>query len=88
MGAKQPFLPRDKPRSWVVGVCAGLIGMAVGLVGFFFAWLGIKPVQAVAVFLFAICWLTFAASWLFFVLRLISGRYRNLQPKEWQQQIW
>ena len=88
MSTKQAFLPRDKPRSWVVGVCAGLIGMAIGLLGFFSAWLGIKPVQAIAVFLFVICWLTSAVSWLFFLLRLISGQYRNLEPKEWQQQIW
>lgn len=62
--------------------------MAVGLVGFVFAWLGVKPIQAIAIFLFAICWLTFALSWLVFVFRLLSGRYRNLQPKVWAQQIW
>ena len=62
--------------------------MAVGLVGFFFAWLGIKSIQAIAVFLFVVCWVIFAVSWLFFALRLITGRYRNLQPKDWQQQVW
>jgi hypothetical protein len=88
MSTVKPFIPRDKPRSWVIGVCAGLIGMAVGLVGFVFAWVGIKPIQAIAIFLFMVCWLTFALSWLVFAFRLLTGHYRNIQSKDWAQQIW
>ena len=88
MSEEKPFLPLDKPRSWVIGLCAGLVGMAVGLVGFVFAWLGIKVIQAIAIGLFIICWVTFAVSWLVFVARLISGRYSNLQPKPWSEQVW
>ena len=88
MSEAKPFLPLDKPRSWVIGICAGLAGMAVGLVGFVFAWQGIKVIQAIAIGLFIICWVTFAVSWLVFVVRLISGRYSNLQPKPWSEQVW
>lgn len=34
MSEPKPFIPRDKPKSWVVGILAGLVGLAVGLVGF------------------------------------------------------
>lgn len=88
MSTAKPFIPRDKPKSWVVGICAGLIGMAIGLVGFLFSWLGIKIIKDIAIGLFITCWATFAISWLVFIFRLISGRYSNLQPKPWSEQIW
>jgi hypothetical protein len=88
MSTKKPFIPLDKPKSWVVCICAGLIGMAIGLVGFLFAWLGFKIIQAIAIGFFVLCWATFAASWLVFAFRLVSGRYVNLQSKPWSEQIW
>jgi hypothetical protein len=88
MSEVKPFISLDKPISWVVGVCAGLVGLAVGLVGFVFAWLDFKIIQAIAIGLFIICWITFSLSWLFFVARLVSGRYSNLRSKPWREQIW
>lgn len=88
MSAPKPFIPRDKPKSWVIGICTGLIGLAVGLIGLAFAWLGIRSIQAIATALFIVCWGSFAAAWLVFVFRLISGCYSNLQSKPWGEQIW
>ena len=88
MTGTKPFIPRDKPRSWVVFICSGLLGMAVGVVGFGFAWLGIKIIQAIAIALFILCWVICAISWLVFIFSLVSGRYSNLQPKSWSEQVW
>jgi tellurite resistance protein TehA-like permease len=88
MREQKPFIPRDKPKSWVVSTLAGLVGLAMGLVSFIAAWGGINWLKSVAIFLFAICWLVFAATWLLFVSGLLSGRYKNVQPKEWSKQLW
>ena len=88
MITKKPFITRNKPKSWVVCICAGLIGMAIGLIGFIFAWLGFKTIQAITIGFFVFCLFTFATSWLVFAFRLVSGRYINLQSKPWSEQIW
>lgn len=83
-----PFIPRDKPRSWVVGVLAGLSGLAAGLVAFVGAWLGFAVVKFVGIVLFVACWLAFAGAWLVFMIGLVSGRYAKVEPREWSDQVW
>lgn len=88
MSKPEPFIPKDKPKSWVVGLLAGLVGLAVGLVAFAAAWAGISWLKSIAMFLFVLCWLAFAASWFVFIFGLLTGRYRNMQLKEWREQLW
>jgi hypothetical protein len=88
MSEPKPFIPRDKPKSWVVGILAGLVGLSVGLVGFVAAWVGINWLKLLAIFFFAVCWLVFAATWFVFVFGLLTGRYKNIQPKVWSEQLW
>jgi len=88
MSETKPFIPRDKPRSWVIGVLAGLSGLGVGLIAFAAAALSIEWVKVVAITLFVACWATFAVSWLVFVSGLITGRYANLEPRNWSEQLW
>ncbi len=88
MSEPKPFIPKNKPKSWVVGILAGLIGLAVGLVGFAAAWAGINWLKWVAIFIFVQCWLVFAATWFVFVFGLLTGRYKNIQCREWSEQLW
>ena len=88
MSESAPFIPKDKPKSWVVGILAGLVGLAVGFVAFTAAWTGISWLKSIAVFLFALCWLVAATSWFVFIFGLLTGRYRNMQPREWSEQLW
>jgi hypothetical protein len=85
---RRPFIPRDKPRLWVVFTLSGLIGMGIGLIGFGAAWLHLGLIAAVAVVLFAICWIIAAVSWIGFVVRLVSGCYRDIQARDWNEQVW
>ncbi len=66
-------------------VLAGLVVMAVGLVGFAAAWLGLVLLQKISMALFIVCWGIAAASWFGFIIGLLSGRYRKLENKE---QVW
>ncbi len=88
MSEPKPFIPKDKPKSWVIFILAGLIGLAVGLVGFAAAWAGISWLKGAAIFIFVLCWLVSAATWLVFIFGLLTGRYKNIQPREWGEQLW
>lgn len=88
MSETTPFIPRDKPRSWVVGVLAALSGLGAGLIAFSAAVLGIKMIKFIAIIIFVVCWATFAISWVVFVSGLISGRYTNLVARDWRDQVW
>ena len=88
MGTKKPFIPLDKPKSWVIFICASLLSIAFGLLGFVIAMFGLKLIAIFPIALFAVCWFIGAISWLVFIFGLISGRYINLKPKPWSEQIW
>ena len=85
----EPFIPRDKPKSWVIGVCAGLcalliFGPILGLAIFYESvWL-----RYVGMFGFFSCWCAFAASAIISISQLSSGRYENLVARDWKDQIW
>jgi len=85
----QPFIPRDKPKSWVLFICAGLIVLLVfapiiGL-GIFFeaSW-----VRGLGMFGFFMCWCVMAVAGVISAVGNISGRYRNLSAKDWKDQVW
>jgi hypothetical protein len=88
MSEAQPFIPTNKPRSWVIFNCACLLGIAFGLLGFVFTWVGLNVVAFLPISLFAISWLVAAIFWLVFMSGLLSGRYTKLQHKKWSEQVW
>jgi hypothetical protein len=88
MHPSRPFFPDDKPRTWVLGVSAGLLGLFVGFIAFTAAWFELQALKSALLALFAACWATFAISWLIFVARLVSGQYTNVQPRPWREQVW
>lgn len=85
---RRPFIPRDKPKSGVIFILACLVGLAIGLVGFAAAWAGISWLKSIFMLLFFTCWLVAAASWFVLMFGMLTGRYRNMQPKEWREQLW
>ena len=86
--AKRPFIPQDKPKSWVVFVLAGLSGLGVGLVGFALMWAGFTALAYVAMVLFVGCWLVGAFFIVIFAACTFSGAYKDLSPKPWSEQKW
>ncbi len=88
MAGARPFLPMDKPRSWVVFNLAVLVGLALGLLGAAAAWLNLAFALSVLETLFFACWLVAAISWLGFRLGMSSGRYHNLPARPWREQVW
>jgi len=88
LSESKPFIPLNKPRSWVIYICACLLGIALGLLGFIFTWLGFKVAAIFLIALFVLSWVISFISWLVFISGLISGRYINIQHKQWSEQVW
>ena len=84
----RPFFPDDKPRSWVLGVSFGLLGLLVGSITFAAAWFGLQGLKSMLVVLFAVCWSGFAVSWLVFAAKLATGQYTAVRSRPWREQVW
>jgi hypothetical protein len=88
-GIKKPFIPRDKPKSFVIAIIAGLIGGLIGgPVMFGGHFLGISGIIIFGKILFMACWLVAASTGIFFAFGLITGKYKNIEDKDWNHQLW
>jgi len=85
---KKPFIPRDKPKSWVVFVLSALLGLAFGLGAFAAASYGWPFGKAIFIAGFAACWAVGALAGLTCGIGMATRRYRNLQEKPWREQVW
>jgi hypothetical protein len=85
---KKPFIPRDKPKSWVIGIIAVFTGIAIGLIAGIMSWLNLKPIFYICAFLFVCCWIVGAVNMVVFNFKLFTGKYHGLSAKEWKDQVW
>ena len=86
---KKPFFPKDKPKSWVMGISSGLVALLIaGPVTILGVYLELSIVKTIGTTIFILCWVIFAVTWFVFAIGMLSGKYRNLQEKEWGEQIW
>lgn len=85
----KPFIPRDKPKSWIIGILAGLTGLLIAgtllFVGYFFR---LQLLQYLGRTLFVVSWITFALMWLLFIAQSLRGKYKKMSEKEWRDQVW
>jgi len=85
---KKPFIPRDKPKSWVVFVLSALLGLAFGLCAFAAASHGWPIAKTIFIAGFATCWAVGALAGITCGIGMATGRYGNLQEKPWRVQVW
>jgi len=89
METKKPFIPRDKPKSWVIFIICCLSGILVGgPLAFVGAWSETAFVKGIGFALFAISWGVGMMAWLVFALGLVRGKYRNIKEADWNEQVW
>ena len=89
MTQKKPFIPRDKPKSWCIGIISGLVGLLVaGPIMFAGAYLNFGFAKFVGMFIFVVCVLVFFLMWLVFMVGLASGKYKLVEDKNWKEQVW
>jgi uncharacterized membrane protein HdeD (DUF308 family) len=52
---KKSFIPQDKPKSWVICIISGLIGIVFGLIAFFSGRIGIAVLPVIGILGFFFC---------------------------------
>jgi hypothetical protein len=62
--------------------------MAVGLLAFCAALLQFGWVMLALMVMFVGLWCVALISWFGFVFGKLTGRYRNLTPRPWKNQVW
>jgi len=85
---RKPFIPRDKPRSWIVFVLSVLLGLAFGLCAFAAGSYGWSIAKTVLTTGFAACSGVAALAGITCGIGMATGRYGNLQEKPWRDQVW
>lgn len=88
MSEKRPFIPTDKPKSWVLFILACLTGIAIGLIAFIAAYNELNVVAKIVSPFFFICWLIAAVNWFIFMFGLLTGRYKKIEHRSWNEQVW
>lgn len=88
MPASRPFIPSNKPRSWVIAVCSGLSGLGAGGIAIVSTAIKLHWLKYLAFGAFVLCWIVLAFSGLVFMVGLLSGRYRNIASRPWNKQVW
>jgi len=86
---KKSFFPKDKPKSWVIAVSSALMGLLVaGPIMFLGIYTEVKLVKTIGTIMFVLCWAVFAITSCVCAAGMLTGKYRNLQEKEWKEQLW
>lgn len=89
MTSTKPFIPKDKPKSWVVftisTLAALLIAAPIAVAGIY---LQLKPLESFGIILIVLCMLISIPSWLVFMTGILKGKYRNLGEQNWGEQPW
>ncbi len=88
MSSNRSFIPTDKPRFWVVGVLAGLVGLAAGLLAFAAAWSDLQALSAIFKVVFVACWAVGVFSWVGFMAGMLTGKYSGIADRPWKEQVW
>ena len=84
----QPFIPRDKPKSWVIFALSALLGLAFGLCAFAAAWYDWPIAKGIFATGFAACWAVAALAGVTCGIGMVLGRYGDLEEKPWRDQVW
>jgi uncharacterized membrane protein len=85
---KEPFIPADKPKFFVIAVLSALAGLGVGMLAFIAAHFEVSQVSSVLLPAMFLCWLTMAISFAGLSIGLITGKYRAMAAKPWKDQLW
>lgn len=85
----KPFIPRDKPKTWVISIVSSMIGLLVGgplaILG---RKLGIDVVFYFGATIFILSWFISFVSMATFVVGSSSGKYKKIKEVKWSEQIW
>jgi len=86
---KEPFIPLNKPKSWVIFVLSCLAGLLIaGPIIFLGAYLEIGLIKGIGITMFVACWASSAVTAIYLAIGMFKGKYRNMKDREWRKQLW
>ena len=86
---KRPFLPRDKPKSWVIFIICCLTGLLVaGPIAVSGIAFQVEALTSVGTAIFWGCWIVGIAMWIVYISRSIAGHYKSIEDRDWDDQVW
>ena len=89
MTSSKRFIPKNKPKSWVVFIISILVALLVAVpIVFAGAYFHIESFEHIGNTLLILCILLFIPSWLVFPAGALKGKYRNLVARDWGEQLW
>lgn len=87
--AKRSFIPRDKPKSWVLMMIGILVALIIGAP---IIWLGdyldFRFVEVAGFAIFYLGWLLGISMSIVFAYGSLSGKYGRLETRNWSAQVW
>ena len=87
--SSKSFIPRDKPKSWVVFILAFLGGVFVGGPILMLAAMFELPIlYSLANLVFVTAWATAAVMGCVFAIGMVTGKYVEIQERPWSEQVW
>lgn len=83
------IIPRNKPKSLIICIVAGVVGLFVaGPAVYAGTLLGCQPQVLFGRFLLMACAGIFALMWSVFMAGSVTGKYEELEAKDWNHQKW
>ena len=87
--SEKSFIPKDKPKSWVLFILGCLSGLLVAApIAISGVTLKVQVIKTIGISLF-IGFLVFGAIMYFvYIISLAKGRYKDIESRDWKEQIW
>ena len=88
MQDRKPFFPSDKPRSWIIGISAAILGLLFGSLGFLGYYTGLVVLFDLGRFGVAVCAITGFLMGVIVTGKNMLGMYKNFRPSSWKDRPW
>ncbi len=86
---KRPFIPRDKPKSWIVFIIAALVALFFGGPILFISTIyDLSFALKLGIIIFASACTVGIVMWCVFAVGMLRGKYGSLDERPWSEQVW
>ena len=86
---KKPFIPTDRPKSWVVFIIAVLSGLLIGGPVLFAGTIyGLSFLRTLGMIIFVGAWAIGFVMWSVYAVGTLRGKYSDLTDQPWSEQLW
>ena len=86
---KKSFIPKDKPKSWIIFIISVLSGLLIAspimILGYF---LDLSFLRTFGTTLSFLCVAVGIFFWFVMVINSMKGKHNDISEKKWNEQVW